>query len=159
MKRSVFIGEHVWTFFGLPVIALLACIITLVMKLWYESLFCGCIALILCIPLVVWRKLFFAKIEFDENYIKRKYRKEIIYAISWEDLVEVRAVPVNMIYFLDVNFDKDKLLKEYKKNICFALSNKNFKILMQYKDKFKDKITDISSLSKKYQNLLNEKKN
>ena len=103
--------------------------------------------------LIIGRKTIFAKIKITKDGISKIYKNEIIKFISWNMLVEVRALPKYYLYFLDKPFDNNTLL-DYKTNICFWLTDKNLNCLLQYKENFQNKISDINILSDKHQEIL-----
>ena len=104
------------------------------------------------------RKLIFCKISIDDNFITKKYKNEILYQVSWEELKFVKSFN-SYLYFLKYDFNREEISKNLKHIIGFSLNKNSLNKILPYRNKFLDKITDISSLSKKYQNLLIEKKN
>ena len=97
MKNRFYCAE-VWPFYLLMAQPLLISIILLLCKEWLPVLFCFIAFLFFAIPCIIWRKLFFAKIEFSEFGVSKVYGKEVINSIKWEDKVEIRALPQNFIY-------------------------------------------------------------
>ena len=125
-------------------------IILLLCKEWLPALFCFIAFLFFAIPCIIWRKLFFAKIEFSEDGVSKVYGKEVINSVKWEDIVEIRAFLQDFIYILDKPYD-ESILSKPKTNICFRITVEKLDAFLQSKEKFQDKITDISILSKKLQ--------
>lgn len=99
-------------------------------------------------------KIVFAKIRLTDEGVCRFFGDEIINKICWNDVVEVRVLAKRCVYFLDKPYDEKVIPLNYKTNICFNLTKKNFANLLQFKEKFKDKITDISLLSESQKRLL-----
>lgn len=153
MKQTFYIIPYIWLFFGFPVLFLLSTIILLILKEWYPSIVCFVLMVITNLILIIGRKAIFAKIKITKDGISKIYKNEIIKFISWNMLVEVRALPKYYLYFLDKPFDNNTLL-DYKTNICFWLTDKNLNCLLQYKENFQNKISDINILSDKHQEIL-----
>ncbi len=154
MKKEMFVMQDIWALFGLPVLSFVSSIILLILREWFPALFCFLLGLLFTIPLVIWRKLFFAKIRLTDEGVCRFFGDEIINKICWNDIVEVRVLAKRCVYFLDKPYDEKVIPLNYKTNICFNLTKKNFANLLQFKEKFKDKITDISLLSESQKRLL-----
>lgn len=155
MEQTFFVAEKIWTFLVLPAISFIAGIILLFFKEWYPAIACFVLFFVFSLILIIWKELFFVKISISSNGIRKVLGKKVIKNIIWEQLVEVRALPNYFIYFLDNKYE-EKTLLNYKTNVCFVLTPKKLNIILQYKDKFQAKITDISILSDKdQQNLLN----
>ena len=154
MKQRFFVSSQIWSFFILPILSFLSAIILLIVHDWLPATVCFIFFVVFTLILIFERKIFFAKIEISDKGISKVFRTQIINYISWDRLVEFRALPRYFVYFLDKPFNKDTTLQNYKTNICFNLSNKRLEILLQYKDKFKSKITDISLLNETHKNLL-----
>lgn len=104
--------------------------------------------------LIPYRKVFFSKIEVKSDGIYKTYGNNIINKISWDKLYSIKAVPKYNLLFIEKEMSRQELLNSYKTNICFHVNKTNIAILLNFKDKFKGKIGDISLLSKYHQELL-----
>lgn len=150
--KNRFYCFDVWSFYLLIAFPIIASVILLFLEEWLPALFCFILSLLFAIPCIIWRKLFFAKLEFSETKVSKVYGKEVINSIKWEDVVEVRTLPRNFIYILAQPYDKS-ILNNYKTNICFWITGEKLDAFLQFKEKFQDKITDLTILSKKTQEL------
>ena len=147
MEQKFFATEKPIIYYSVFVsFPMVSCIVLLAYQEWWPAVTCFAVVFISLLFLAIWRELFFAKISLSENGISKVFGKKVINSIAWENLVEVRALSDYFLYFLDEKYDK-KVLNNYKTNICLALTSKKLKILLQFKDKFQDKIIDITILS------------
>ena len=117
-------------------------------------LFALFVPLIFCITLFICRKTVFSQIEIDSIGIRRLYGKTIINSLTWDEVMVVKSTHNLMLNFLEKEKDTREIANDYKTNIGFRINNTNENIILNYKAFFKDKITDLSSLPKYYQNLL-----
>ena len=120
------------------IIPILITLITGVCLMDYQVIF------ILIIPLITT-----ILVEITNEGIARTYKKEVIHFIGWNKLTEVRFVPKYSVIFLDFHADRKDIANGYKTNVWFWLNSKNLNIMLKYKDKFKDKITNADLLGKK----------
>ena len=123
MEQRFFAIEKIWVFFMLPILSLISGIITLIFQEWYGAVACFVLFFVFLLILFIGRELFFAKISISLNGISKVFGKKNISNITWEQLIEVRALPNYFIYFLDHKYNEKDLLN-YKKNVCFILTQK-----------------------------------
>ena len=138
----------------LIILPLISLILASILAKDASILFALFIPLTFCIILFLYRKTAFSHIEIDSVGIRRLYRKTIINSLTWDEVMVVKSTHNLMLNFLEKEKDAREMANDYKTNIGFKITNKREKILLYYKPFFKNKITDISSLSKYYQNLL-----
>lgn len=158
MKNAFFCNNvAIYIIISFILFPIFATIIALTLTKQFNILFILIIPVVFSIILFIFRKIFFAKIEISNDGISKIYGKKTIKTIKWGNLYSVKTLPGYNLIFLDKEMDKTNILNNYKSNVSFLVNNKNIIILSRYTQYFKNKITDISLLSKYHQNLLLQK--
>lgn len=80
----------------------------------------------------MFRKYFFAKVEFNENGIVKKYRNKILVSISWNSLIKVMVMHNKYIYFLNKDLSKNELSSKFNEIIAISITKNKLNTFKNY---------------------------
>ena len=152
MKKEMFAMTDIWALFALPVLSFVSSIILLILREWFPALFCFLLGLLFTIPLVIWRKLFFAKIRLTDEGVCRFFGDELI------NIMHILLNLINIQYeYFEFNLDFNKCRVYLKDIIYFTTLKGSKKIYLKTINKeylFYGKIKEIYSSLERYRFML-----